>query len=82
MERVVTDMYGNELKVGDNVCFTISMRKDDKPIVKAKVGGFICGKTTDWIVIDEYVESSSVEWGRLENKLIKKVSTSRVVKCY
>jgi len=87
--RVITDMFGNELKVGDNICFTLSMRVDQKPIVKAKIGGFIYGKTcdnfgryTNWIAIDCYVETSTVEWAREEGKLIQKVSPTRVVKCY
>ena len=41
MERKIKDMFGNGLKKGDSICFTLSMRIDEKPIVKAKIGGFI-----------------------------------------
>lgn len=83
METKLKDMYGIEINVGDNVCFTLSMRKDTKPIVKAKVTGLIHGKTagSNYLQI-EYVESHTVAWARLENKLLKKVSCDRVVKCY
>lgn len=89
MERNIKDMFGNELKKGDNICFTFSMRKDEKPIVKAKIGGFIYGKVcndsgqyTDWIIIDHYIETGTVEQARREKKLVQKVSPGRVVKCY
>lgn len=87
--RVITDMFGKELKEGDSICFTLNMRKDQKPIVKARIANFIYGKTcdelgryTDWIVIDCYVEIPAVNWARNEGKLIQKVSPDRVVKCY
>ena len=78
----VTDMFGNELKVGDTVCFTISMRIDQKPIVAATVGSFNCTGQRVWIILGEYRKSPDVEWATKENKLIKKVLSSRVVKCY
>ena len=89
MERVIKDMFGHELKKGDSICFTLSMRKDQKPIVKARIGDFAYGKTCDnlgrymdYIVIDCYVETPTIEWARREHKLIQKVSPDRVVKCY
>lgn len=86
--RKVTDMAGNELAVGDTICFTISMRIDNKPLVRAKVVEVICGKKpdfsghyNDWLVV-EYIDSPAVAWGRTEKKLPKKISAHRVVKCY
>ena len=76
----ITDKYGLELHEGDTVCFTLSMRIDQKPIVKATIAGFLYGKT-NWIV-PEYIEDSDVEWGRKEGKLPAKVASHRVVKCY
>ena len=89
MERPIKDMFGHELKEGDSICFTLSMRRDEKPIVKARVAALVygkncddCGRYNDWIVIDCYVETSTVEWARREGKLIQKVSPDRVVKCH
>ena len=86
--RKVTDMAGNELAVGDTICFTISMRIDQKPLVRAKVVEVICGSKpdfsghyNDWVVVD-YIESPAVAWGRTEKKLPKKIVAYRVVKCY
>lgn len=88
MQRVITDKFGTELNVGDNVCFTLNMRKDTKPIVKARICEIIIGKKanpdgvyTDWIVVD-YYDCLEVRWGALEKKLPKKVFPERVVKCY
>ena len=76
----IKDKFGLVLQEGDNVCFTISMRIDEKPIVKATIASFISGKKA-WIV-PEYVESDDVDWAREEGKLPKKVAADRVVKCY
>jgi hypothetical protein len=88
MERKVVDKFGLELNAGDNVCFTLSMRKDSKPIVKAKVCEVKAGTKpnydgvfTDWVVV-EYYDSPEAEWGKREGKLPKKVTPDRVVKCY
>ena len=77
-------MYGIELHKGDNICFTLSMRKDQKPMVKAKVIDFAYGKSEDAMdfILVEYIESQDVAWGRLEKKLPQKVSSHRVIKCY
>lgn len=87
-DRIITDQYGLELKVGDNVCFTLSMRKDQKPIIKARITEIKVaqkpssdGVYNDWLVI-EPIESRVVEWARIEHKLISKVTPTRVVKCY
>jgi hypothetical protein len=91
--NTVTDKFGTELKVGDTVCFTLSMRKDIKPIVRAKVTGVLAdnpvkramglnGSPIQNYVSVEYIDSQDVEWARSENKLIQKVISSRVVKCY
>ena len=85
MEHAVKDKFGNELKIGDNVCFTISMRKDQKPIVRAKIAGFIYGNNdgcNDYAVLGDYTEEHDSKWAANEKKLISKVVTHRVVKCY
>ena len=84
MEKKIYDKFGTELCVGDTICFTLSMRIDQKPIVRATITGFLYRKTPDGIdyIQMEYIESSDVRWARLEKKLIKKVSSERVVKCY
>lgn len=88
MERKIKDMFGLELSQGDTVCFTLSMRRDDKPMVKAVIKEIIAGQKancsgeyTDWLV-PEFVENSTVEWARLEGKLVSKVKPNRVIKCY
>lgn len=88
MCRKVCDAFGLELNVGDTVCFTLSMRIDQKPLVKAVIREFIYGKKpnewgdyTDWLGID-YIENPAVDWARREKKLPNKVSPDRVIKCY
>ena len=76
----IKDKFGLVLHEGDTVCFTISMRIDEKPIVKAVIAGFVLGKKA-WIV-PEYIESDDVDWACEEGKLPKKVAADRVVKCY
>ena len=75
------DKFGTPLNIGDNICFTLNMRKDTKPMVKAKNTdikpfgeGYQCSC--------EYIESDDVAWARLEKKLPARVSADRVVKCY
>lgn len=87
-ERIIHDAFGLPLHIGDTICFTLSMRIDQKPIVKAKIADICYGKKPDcdgvfwdWIV-PEYIESSDVSWATREKKLLKKVTPSRVVKCY
>ena len=77
----VVDMAGHELSVGDTICFTINMRKDDKPMVRATITEIVRSKEVDWAKV-EYIDSHSVRWGRTENKLPSKVVTYRVCKCY
>lgn len=77
-----TDMYGEELKKGDNICFTISLRKDQKPLVKAVIAGFGKDARNDWVIIGSYVDSPSVRQAESEKKLPAKVSSGRVIKCY
>ena len=74
--RKIKDMFGLELATGD------------KPMVKAVIKDIIAGQKencygeyTDWLV-PEFVESNTVEWARLEGKLISKVKPNRVIKCY
>lgn len=92
--RVVTDMFGTELKKGDKVCFSLNLRKDNKPLVKAVIGDFVysktpngCGIYSDWIAIDHYENMPEertyiLELARREDKLVEKVMASRVIKCY
>lgn len=88
MEKIV-DMFGNELKVGDTICFTLSMRKDQKPIVCATIADFKPDNTefglannNAWIILGEYRNNPTYSWAKNEGKLIAKVSSHRVVKCY
>ena len=85
----VYDAFGLEINIGDNVCFTLSMRKDQKPIVKGKITNFIFCEPNDLYgsnrvvyVEVEYVDSPIVEQAKREKKLISKVVSYRVVKCY
>ena len=87
-DRKIYDLFGLELNVGDTVCFTLSMRKDEKPIVKGKISEICYGKNPnewgsyyDFIVID-YVQTDITEWAKREKKLPGKVLSTRVVKCY
>ena len=87
-DRPIYDAFGLPINIGDTICFTLSMRKDQKPIVKAKVADICYGKKADeqgiywdWI-IPEYIDSHDVDWARMEKKLVGKVAPSRVVKCY
>ena len=74
--RKITDQFGNELNVGDFVCFVGNPDagwRQTKHIVREQIKDIICGVKTkdgvywDWIVCGE------------DNK---KISPSRVVKCY
>lgn len=86
--RRITDHFGNELNIGDTICFTLTMRINQQPIVRATIKD-ICfakkagedGTFADYI-IPEYIESHAVSWARREKKLIGKVIAHRVVKCY
>lgn len=89
-ESPFTDSVGNTIQKGDKICFTLNMRKDQKPLVRAVIkdlkhstrqsGG--CPPTQyDWCIV-EYIESAVVEWARKENKLPKQVAADRVIKCY
>lgn len=82
MPKTGTDMYGEELKKGDSICFTISLRKDQKPLVKAVIAGFDKDARNDWVIIGTYVDSPSVRQAESEKKLPAKVSSGRVIKCY
>ena len=75
------DKFGTEICVGDTICFTLNMRKDQKPIVRATIKEIV-PFGYDLMAVCDYLNSSDVEWARKENKLPSKVSTHRVVKCY
>lgn len=86
--RPVKDMAEHELQVGDTVCFTLSMRKDQKPLVRARIKDFVYAKKPDYQgqyqdrIVPEYIECPMVKWGRNEDKLPERVRPNRVVKCY
>ena len=84
--NVAIDSFGRALKVGDYVCFTVSMRRDQKPIVRARIGE-ITPCTFDkiptaWLTFDELTESPEMQWALRENRLPSKILCKRVVKCY
>lgn len=69
MDRV-TDMFGNELKVGDNVCFIGNPNADwrqNKMLIRKKIINIINTKKQSWLIL-------------IDNE--PKVSPNRVVKCY
>ena len=87
-ERTIYDSFSLPLNVGDFVCFTLRMKDEQRPIVKAKIieihrgeNRNTYGEYTDWIV-PEYVDSSDVQWAESEQRLPKKISPRRLVKCY
>lgn len=47
---MIHDMYGNELQVGDRVCFLQSLSTNSKEMVRAKVAGLReeTGKRKEW----------------------------------
>lgn len=86
---MIHDMYGNELQVGDHVCFLQSLSTNSKEIVRAKVVGLEdeTGKraewTEGWVIIDEiqpeYLRQESVYRPR---PIPKKKASSCCVKCF
>lgn len=72
------DIFGNELKAGDNICFKLSLGRNNHPLVRAKVKEI----KGNWAFIDSYTENADTECARLINKLNKKVEIGRVVKCF
>ena len=75
------DKFGTEICVGDTICFTLDMRKDQKPIVRATIKDIV-PFGYDFMAVCEYLNSFDVEWAKKEGKLPNKVSVKRVVKCY
>ena len=70
MRNVITDMYGNELRCGDMVCFIENPETgwgQTKNLIRVKIIALISNKTEDFIMYDENSP---------------KVITSRVIKCY
>ena len=69
MEKTVLDRFGNELRCGDNVCFTASSGnwRQTPEIKRARISAFISDRAGDWIVPDD--EKTRILAGR-------------VVKCY
>ena len=69
MEKQITDQYGNEIRVGDYICFVANPNADwrqTKRLAREKVIELLPGNKQDWIV--------------LANS--QKISPNRVVKCY
>ena len=77
MERTIRDKFGNELNIGDAVCFVSNPGADwrqTKDIIRLTIDKFVFGRTknkfgeyTDWLIFNDYD---------------LKVSPKRVVKCY
>ena len=85
-----TDSVGNIIQKGDTICFTLNMRKDQKPLVRAVIkdlkhstsqSGGCPPVLYDWCFV-EHIESPVVEWARKEKKLPRRVAADRVIKCY
>lgn len=72
------DKYGDPVRPGDSVCFTLDMRRDRKPIVKANVSDILDGK---WIVPEYNHSDTDVQWAEREGRLVRRVLASRTVKC-
>lgn len=77
MLKMMNDMLGNALNVGDYICFTLGNGgyKQNAHLVCARVIGFKCGATT-WVYIDNYKNLPA------NATAPKKVSIDRVIKCY
>ena len=92
--KPIYDKFGNELQCGDNICFSVSMRKDQKPIVRVKIAGFITDKSgDDWVLLGDPIPvaddlsprnsgNADYDWACHEGKMPKKVIAYRVIKCY
>lgn len=68
MEKKITDKFGTEIKVGDNICFVANPNSDwrqNKELARKKVIELIPGKR-DWLILEDS----------------QKISPTRVVKCY
>lgn len=78
---MLKDKFGIEVNVDDTICFTLNLRKDYKPIVKAVISG-VLPYGNSFMVVCEYIENEDVARARKENKLPQMVSVERVVKCY
>lgn len=86
---MIHDMYGNELQIGDHVCFLQSLSTNSKELIRAKVVELIpeTGKraewTEGWVIIDEiqpeYLRQESVYRPR---PIPKKKATSCCIKCF
>lgn len=75
------DKFGIEVNVDDTICFTLNLRKDYKPIVKAVISE-VLPYGDSFMVVCDYIENGDVAQARREKKLPQMVSVERVVKCY
>ena len=86
---MIHDMYGNELQVGDKVCFLHKTSTNGTELVRATVGDLVpeTGKrsewTEGWVVIKdvqpEYLREESIWRPR---PLPQKKAASCCIKCY
>lgn len=85
----IHDMYGNELQIGDHVCFLQSLSSNSKELIRARVGGLReeTGKRSDWTEGWVLVEDIQPEYLRKESvyrprPLPKEKAASCCIKCY
>lgn len=75
----MTDKYGNQLNIGDSICFSLQTDWRQTPmVVSAKIDGF----SNSYIILGEYRQDTDYNRAEKAGKLISKVSPNRVIKCY
>lgn len=68
MDAKVTDQFGTEVRVGDNICFIANPNADwrqTKVLARKKVVELVTGKR-NWLILEDG----------------QKISSSRAVRCY
>ncbi len=68
MDAKVTDQFGTEVRVGDNICFIANPNADwrqTKVLARKKVVELVTGKHS-WLILEDG----------------QKISSSRAVRCY
>lgn len=76
MEHVVIDRFGNELRCGDNICFTASSGhwRQTPTIMRVKIYALCTDKNgTGWVMPDPE---------NIPENCPSKILAERVVKCY
>lgn len=87
---MIHDMYGNELQIGDHVCFLQSISSSGKELVRARVGGLReeTGKRSDWTegwVLVEDIQPEYLLQPRMPyhlRPLPKEKAASCCIKCF